>query len=81
MNCKNDHQICECGYLCDRKETQLERDTQYTSARYETFHSLSLKWNVSLLKLDLLVHVHYNSLHIFMSEIFHKKNDFIKTLY
>ena len=40
-NCKNDQQICDCGYLCDRKEMQLERDTRYASSRCEMFCFLS----------------------------------------
>ena len=42
MNCKNDHQIWNCGCFYDRKEMQFEREIQYASYRREMFYFLSV---------------------------------------
>ena len=72
MNCKGDHQICDCGYLCDRKEMQLEMDTQYSSIG-EMFYFLSLvvSTGVFIIKAFTFLCLKY----------FRTKNDFIEKLY
>ena len=66
MNCKNDHQIWNRGCFYDRKECNSKGKYSMLPLDVKCFISLALLW----------IHVHYNNLYMFISEIFHNKNDY-----